>query len=83
VINNEGETSKEQQRSTHYFKFVVFMLLFLPSKPLLDYSQKTCMFGSVVTRIDFDRIDSVKLILDKIDFKLKWFMFGYIHAKVS
>jgi hypothetical protein len=40
VINNEGETSKEQQRSTHYFKFVVFMLLFLPSKPLLDYSQK-------------------------------------------
>jgi hypothetical protein len=41
------------------------------------------MLGSAVTRIDFDRIDSVKLILTKIDFKLKWFMFGYIHAKVS
>ena len=42
-----------------------------------------CMFGSALTRIDFDRIDSVKLILAKIDFKLKWFMFGYIHVKVS
>ena len=41
------------------------------------------MFGSAVTRIDFDRIDSVKLILAKIDFKLKLFMFGYIHVKVS
>jgi hypothetical protein len=41
------------------------------------------MFSSAVTRIDFDRIDFVKLILVKIDFKLKWFMFGYIHAKVS
>jgi hypothetical protein len=29
------------------------------------------MFGSAVTRIDFDRIDSVKLILAKINFKLK------------
>jgi hypothetical protein len=41
------------------------------------------MFGSAVTKIVFDRIDSVKLILTKIDFKLKWFMYGYIHAKVS
>ena len=41
------------------------------------------MFGSAMTRIDFDRIDSVKLILTKIDFKLKCFMFGYIHVKVS
>jgi hypothetical protein len=41
------------------------------------------MFGSAVIRIDIDRIDSVKLILPKIDFKLKWFMFGYINAKVS
>ena len=41
------------------------------------------MFGYVVTRIDYDRIDYVKLILAKIDFKLKWFMFEYIHAKVS
>jgi hypothetical protein len=41
------------------------------------------MFGYAVMRIDFDRIDSVKLILAKIDFKLKWFMFGNIHAKVS
>jgi hypothetical protein len=29
------------------------------------------MFGSAVARIDFDRIDSVKLILAKINFKLK------------
>jgi hypothetical protein len=31
-----------------------------------------------VRKIDFDRIDSVKLILAKTDFKLKWFMFEYI-----
>jgi hypothetical protein len=30
------------------------------------------MFGAAVTRIDFDKIDSVKLVLAKIDFKLKW-----------
>jgi hypothetical protein len=33
------------------------------------------MFGFAVTGIDFDRIDFVELILAKIDFKLKWFMF--------
>jgi hypothetical protein len=42
-----------------------------------------CIFGSAVMKIDFDKIDYVKLILTKIDFKLKWFMFGYIHVKVS
>jgi hypothetical protein len=41
------------------------------------------MFGYVVRKIDFDRIDFVKLILAKIDLRLKWFMFGYIHIKVS
>jgi hypothetical protein len=41
------------------------------------------MFGSVVRKIDFGTIDSVKLILAKIDLKIKWFMFGFIHAKVS
>jgi hypothetical protein len=41
------------------------------------------MFGSAVTRINFDRIDSVNLILAKIGFKLEWFMSGYIHVKVS
>jgi hypothetical protein len=41
------------------------------------------MFGSAVMIIYFDRIDSVKLILAKNDFKLKWGMFEYIHAKVS
>ena len=50
---------------------------------ILVYVCSQCMFDSAVTRIDFDRIDSVKLILAKIDFKLKWFMFGYIHVKVS
>jgi hypothetical protein len=28
-----------------------------------------------VRKIGFDRINSVKLIMAKIDFKLKWFMF--------
>jgi hypothetical protein len=42
-----------------------------------------CMFGSAVTIIDFNKIDSVKLIMTKIDFKLKWFMFAYIYAKMS
>jgi hypothetical protein len=41
------------------------------------------MFGSAVMGIDFDRIDFLKLILAEIDFKLKWFIFGYIHVKVS
>jgi hypothetical protein len=58
----------------------------------LSFSQNVFMFlliwffhtfGSAITRINFDRIDSVKLILVKIDFKLKWFMFGYIYVKVS
>jgi hypothetical protein len=31
----------------------------------------------------FDIIDSVKLIMAKIDFNLKWFMFRYIDAKVN
>jgi hypothetical protein len=30
-----------------------------------------CMFGFAMTIIDFDRIDSLNLILAKIDFKLK------------
>jgi hypothetical protein len=41
------------------------------------------MFGFAVRKIDFDRIDSKKLILAKIDFKLKWFIFRYIRAKMS
>jgi hypothetical protein len=41
------------------------------------------MFGFAVRKINSDRIDFVKLILVKIDFKLKWFIFGYINAKVS
>jgi hypothetical protein len=36
------------------------------------------MFGFAVEKIDF-----IKLILAKIDFKLKWFMFGYIYEKMS
>jgi hypothetical protein len=34
-------------------------------------------------KLIFDIIDYVKLILTKIYFKLKWFMFGYIHAKMN
>jgi hypothetical protein len=41
------------------------------------------MFSFEVRKIDFNRIDSVKLILVKIDFKLKQFMFGYIYVKKS
>jgi hypothetical protein len=41
------------------------------------------MFGFAVRKIDFDRIDSIKLILAKIYFKLKWFIFRYIRAKMS
>jgi hypothetical protein len=39
------------------------------------------MFGLTVRKIDFDWIDFVKLILAKIDFKLKWFMFGIFMQK--
>jgi hypothetical protein len=41
------------------------------------------MFSFAVRKIDFDKIDFVKLILVKIDFKLKWFMFVYIYIKIS
>jgi hypothetical protein len=41
------------------------------------------MFGSAVTKFDFATTHFVKLIHAKIDLKIKWFMFGYIHAKVS
>jgi hypothetical protein len=41
------------------------------------------MFGSAVEKIDFGRIVFVKLILAKIDLNIKWFMFGFIHVKVS
>jgi hypothetical protein len=43
----------------------------------------TCMFGSAARKNDFSRIDSVKLIMAKIELKIKWSMFGYIHIKVS
>jgi hypothetical protein len=41
------------------------------------------MFGSAVIKIDFGRIDFVKLILAKIDLKIKRIMFGYIYAKMN
>jgi hypothetical protein len=41
------------------------------SKPLIVKFTIKSMVGSAVTRIDFDRLDSVKLILIKIDFTLK------------
>jgi hypothetical protein len=34
------------------------------------------MFGFVVRKTDFDRIDSVNLIQAKIDFVLVWFRVG-------
>jgi len=41
------------------------------------------MFGPVVTRIDFEWIDYVILILDKSELNLKWFLFGFIYLKVN
>jgi hypothetical protein len=41
------------------------------------------MFDFVAKKIDFDIIDFVKLRPTKIDFKLKCFMIGYIHAKMN
>jgi len=34
------------------------------------------VFGWTATKIDFERIDYVKLILVKSEFRVKWFMFG-------
>jgi hypothetical protein len=42
-----------------------------------------CMFGSMVTKIDFDIINFIKMVLAKIAFKLKWSIFENIYAKVS
>jgi hypothetical protein len=41
------------------------------------------MFGFEVRKINIDIIDFVKLILIKIDLRIKLLMFGYIHAKVN
>ena len=36
------------------------------------------MFGSALTKIGFEWIDCVKLIMDKSELNIKWFMFGCI-----
>lgn len=41
------------------------------------------VFGDTFIKIDFYRIDSVKLILSKIELKLIRFMLRYIVVKVS
>jgi hypothetical protein len=41
------------------------------------------MVGSALKKFDFVIIDSLKLIFVKIDLKLKYFMFGYIYAKMN
>jgi hypothetical protein len=63
-----------------------FLNLWTPScfcTTLGIYQFFKCTSGSVPMRINFDKIDFLKWILAKIDFKLKLFMFGYIHVKVS
>jgi len=39
------------------------------------------MFGSMFIRIDFEWLNFVKLILDKSELNVKWFMFRCIHVK--
>jgi len=39
------------------------------------------VFGSAVEKIDFDWIDFTELILDKNEFNVKWFMFGYLYNR--
>jgi hypothetical protein len=41
------------------------------------------MFGSAVNKIDFNIISFVWLIMIKIDLKIEWFMFWYIHIKIE
>jgi len=41
------------------------------------------MFGPAVTRIDFEWIDYVILILGKSELNLKWFLFEFIYVKVN
>jgi hypothetical protein len=60
--------------------FLKFIIL-IHTDPIIFL--KKGIFGSALARIDFDRIDYVKLVLVKIDFKLKWFIFEYINVKVS
>jgi hypothetical protein len=39
------------------------------------------MFGFAVKKINFVKTDFVRLILGKIDLKIKWFIFGYINIQ--
>jgi len=41
------------------------------------------VFGYAATKIDFEIIDFVKLILVKNELNVMWFMFGYSRIKVS
>jgi hypothetical protein len=41
------------------------------------------MVGSALKKFDFVIINYLKLIFVKIDLKLKYFMFGYIYAKIN
>jgi len=41
------------------------------------------VFGCIVGRIDFGRNDYVELVLVISNSNQKWFVFGYIHVKVS
>jgi len=43
----------------------------------------SCVFGFAVTKVDFEWIGFVKLILVKIELLVKWFMFDEILVQVS
>lgn len=49
---------------------------------LADYQSQVCLV-STLSKIDFEWVDSVNLILAKNKLNIKWFVFIYIHVKVS
>lgn len=66
------------------FKLLVFLtwhISVIECEIIQDKLRPITTFDSVVIRIDFKWIDSVKLILDKSVYNVKWFMFGFMYVK--
>jgi hypothetical protein len=70
-----------------YQKTVIRKEIYKSATPLINVINILhtywCMFGHTARKIDFVRIDSVKFILAKVNLNIKWFIFGYIYAKVG
>jgi len=53
-----------------------------PKITLVNYQSQVCLVSTLI-KFDFERGDSINLILAKSELNIKWLVFRYIHVKVS